>query len=198
MRSKRTPSTSPGMALCMKNGPVCGLPPRTCVTPFSSAPPASTVVVCTVSPGQIVSTGLVRDENSRSKVVGVNSWRSWRASGTRRQAPRGPLQRFRRGVVLVGMDERARHGVAGHGAGVLVAAPVVLRDEMNPVAVDACLRASTVHRFRSACRRRTSRRAGRAPACRTRQPSGAMSRPPGTCPVRGRPPPRHRERTARA
>ena len=75
MRSKRTASTSPGIALWTKNGPVCGLPPRTRVTPFSSAPPASTVVVCTVSPGQIVSTGFVRDENSRSKAVGVNSWR---------------------------------------------------------------------------------------------------------------------------
>ena len=48
-----------------KKGPVSGLPPNTRFTPFSSVPPASTVVVCTVSPGAIVSTGLLAGENCR-------------------------------------------------------------------------------------------------------------------------------------
>ena len=55
--SRCTTSVSPGSAPLTKNGPVCGLPNSARVTPCSSTPPESMVRVCTVSPGQIVSTG---------------------------------------------------------------------------------------------------------------------------------------------
>ncbi len=51
--SKRTTSMSPGSAPSTKNGPVSGLLRLATAVPFQSAPPASTVLVITRSPGLI-------------------------------------------------------------------------------------------------------------------------------------------------
>lgn len=64
---------SPGIAPSMKNGPVCGFPPRLRGLPWASTPPASIVVVLTVSPDRMCNTGFVEPENKRPYCVGIKT-----------------------------------------------------------------------------------------------------------------------------
>jgi len=72
-------------------------------TPFSSVPPASTVVVWTVSPGAMVRPGLLAAENWRWKTVDVNSCRcgDGTVAGPAAASPGLPLEAARALVLRV-------------------------------------------------------------------------------------------------